>query len=200
VRSATTAPRPAARRWAAGLVAALITVFALAAVATAGRPAVVATPAASPSTAVVVTTARPTATIAPAASAAPAATPASVTRAATAAPVVAAAPAIASDPAAAVVSFYQLVTARRYGDAAGLWSTRMRSSYPPSSSIDQRFADTRSISADRAVVTSRGLDTARVDVFVTEVTSSGTRHWTGTWHLVRSGSVWLLDAPQLAPA
>jgi hypothetical protein len=106
----------------------------------------------------------------------------------------------AGDPATAVVSFYRLVTDRRYGDAAGLWSARMRSSYPPASNIDQRFADTRWIAADRAVTTFQGTDSATVSVYVTEVTTTGTRHWAGTWTIVRSGSTWLMDAPQLGPA
>jgi len=106
----------------------------------------------------------------------------------------------AGDPASAVVSFYRLVSDRQYLDAAGLWSARMRASYPPASNIDQRFADTRSITADRAVTTFQGPNTATVSVYVTEITSSGTRHWAGTWTIVRSGSAWLMDAPRLGPA
>ena len=105
-----------------------------------------------------------------------------------------------SDPAFAVVSFYRLVSQHQYGDAAGLWSASMRSSYPPSSNIYQRFADTRAITADRAVTVFQGPNTATVSVYLTEITSSGTRHWAGTWSVVRSGSTWLMDSPQLGPA
>lgn len=109
-------------------------------------------------------------------------------------------PVAASDPAATIVSFYRLITARQYADAAELWSARMRASYPPASNIDARFADTRSIVADRAVVTSQGLTQATVSVDITEVTTSGTRQWAGTWYLIRNGSAWLMDAPDLGPA
>jgi hypothetical protein len=104
------------------------------------------------------------------------------------------------DPASAVVSFYRFVSQHQYGDAAGLWSAQMRSSYPPASYIDQRFSDTRAITADRAVTIYQGPNTATVSVYLTEITSSGTRHWAGTWTTVRSGSTWLMDAPQLGPA
>ncbi|MDQ6858712.1 MAG: hypothetical protein M3Z65_06940, partial [Chloroflexota bacterium] len=139
----------------------------------------------------------PTPTLVP--TLAPAVTPAPATAVpATAAP--AAVPVSVADPAATVVSFYRLVTARQYADAARLWSARMQANYPPASNIDQRFADTRSISADSAVVTSQGLNTATVSVYLTEVTSSAARHWSGIWTMVRSGSGWLMDSPQLGPA
>ncbi|MDP9245938.1 MAG: hypothetical protein M3O64_04720, partial [Chloroflexota bacterium] len=109
-------------------------------------------------------------------------------------------PVSAVDPAATVVSFYRLVTARQYADAARLWSARMQANYPPASSVDQRFSDTRSLSADSAVVTAQGPTSATVSVYLTEVTSLGTRHWSGTWTMVRSESGWLMDSPQLGPA
>jgi len=144
----------------------------------------------------------PATTSTPAASS-PSAPAVSPTPAATAAPVATAAPAVivsTGDPAATVVSFYRLVTERRYGDAAAMWSARMQANYPPATNIDGRFADTRSISADSAVVTSRGLNEATVSVYLTEVTSAGTRHFSGTWYLIRNGGGWLMDAPSLGPA
>jgi eukaryotic-like serine/threonine-protein kinase len=171
-------------------------------------PATIGTRRAAPTSPVVAVTSIPQPTTAAPSTAAPTTPPTpepTDVPAPTAAPVVTAPPPAvlavrAGDPAAAVVSFYQLVTDGRYGDAAGLWSARMRSSYPPASNIDQRFADTRWIAADRAVTTFEGADAATVSVYVTEVTSSGTRHWAGTWTIVRSGSTWLMDAPQLGPA
>jgi serine/threonine-protein kinase len=200
-----------ARRWPLLAALAIIALLVLggAAIATRG-PSAVAVPSPTPRETVAgfavtppPTAARtsppptPTPTLAP--TPAPTATPAPATPVpATAAP--AAVPVSAADPAATVVSFYRLVTARQYADAARLWSARMQANYPPASNIDQRFADTRSISADSAVVTSQGLNTATVSVYLTEVTSSGTRHWSGTWTMVRSGSGWLMDSPQLGPA
>ena len=204
-------PRRALLGAMAVLVLALVGLLAARAaspVAVAGPIATVAGFTAAPVSATPGTTATPAAptrspaaaSTAPVATAAPAATAPPV---AIAPPVATAAPAVvisAGDPAATVVSFYRLVTARRYGDAAALWSARMQANYPPASNIDQRFADTVSISADSAVVTSRGLNEATVSVYLTEVTSAGTRHFSGTWYLIRSGNSWLMDAPSLGPA
>lgn len=33
-----------------------------------------------------------------------------------------------------------------------------------------------------------------------EVTSAGTRHFSGTWYLIRNGNSWLMDSPSLGPA
>jgi len=192
----------AGRRWRLLAALALIALVAVGGMATASRapgPLVAASP--TPTATVAGFAASPIPTSAPATPAPTVApTPASAATAvpATAAP--AAVPVSAADPAATAVSFYRLVTARQYADAARLWSARMQANYPPASNIDQRFAATRSISADSAVVTSQGLNNATVSVYLTEVTSSGTRHWSGTWSMVRSGSGWLMDSPQLGPA
>ena len=167
-----------------------------------GARAVSPVAVAGPAPTVAAFTATPIRT-APATPAAPATSTPTPAPAATAAPVATAAAAAAisaGDPAATVVSFYRLVTARQYGDAATLWSARMQANYPPATNIDQRFADTRSITADSAVVASRGLNEATVSVYLTEVTSAGTRHFSGTWYLIRNGTGWLMDAPSLGPA
>ncbi len=195
----------AGRRWPLLAALAIIALLVLGGVAIASRgpsPLAASTPTPGATVAGFAVTPAPTATLAstPAPSTpSPAATAAPAT-AAPATPPPAAVPVSAADPAATVVSFYRLVTARQYADAARLWSARMQANYPPATNIDGRFADTRSISADSAVVTSQGLNTATVSVYLTEVTSSGTRHWSGTWTMVRSGSGWLMDSPQLGPA
>ena len=210
VPSPTPGPGTAGRP-AAGIVAALVALLALAAIVVGLRIASgIPTPTPTPTIAGLAVTAEPIPSSISAASASPSPTAAptiaapTIAAPTTAAPAstvpVAAIPVAASDPAATILSFYRLVTDRQYVDSASLWSARMQANYPPASNINGRFADTRSIIADRAEVTSRGPNEATVSVYVTEVTTSGTRHWAGTWYLVRSGSVWLMDAPQLGPA
>lgn len=185
-----------AGRPAAAIVATLVALLALAAIVVGLRIAS-GIPTPTPTIAGLAVTTEPIPSSISAASASPSPTAAP----AIAAPAtVAVVPVAASDPAATIVSFYRLITARQYADAAELWSARMRASYPPPSNIDARFADTRSIVADRAVVTSQGLTQATVSADITEVTTSGTRHWAGTWYLIRNGSAWLMDAPDLGPA
>ena len=77
----------------------------------------------------------------------------------------------------------------------------MRAQYPPSEFIDQRFAQTHSLALNGARVVEQSADRAVVAVDLTEVIGSPpeTRRWVGTWTLVRSGSGWLMDAPNLAP-
>lgn len=187
-----------AGRPAAAIVAALVALLALAAIVVGLRIASgIPTPTPTPTIAGLAVTTEPIPSSISAASASPSPTAAPAIAAPATAAVV---PVAASDPAATIVSFYRLITARQYADAAELWSARMRASYPPPSNIDARFADTRSIVADRAVVTSQGLTQATVSADITEVTTSGTRHWAGTWYLIRNGSAWLMDAPDLGPA
>jgi len=77
----------------------------------------------------------------------------------------------------------------------------MRASYPPQTNIWGRFDRTRSIVARSASVTSANPASAAVAVDVIETLSDGTtRHWVGSWYLVRSGPGWLLDQPGLRPA
>lgn len=201
-------PTPAADtagRLVVGIVAALLVLTLAGIVVGARGVSGIPTPTPAPTIVRLAVTAAPTPSSTPPASVSPSPTPApTIAAPATAAPAstvpVAAIPVAASDPAATILSFYRLVTDRQYVDSASLWSAGMQANYPPASNINGRFADTRSIIADRAEVTSRGPNEATVSVYVTEVTTSGTRHWAGTWYLVRSGSVWLMDAPQLGPA
>jgi len=106
-----------------------------------------------------------------------------------------------SDPAAAVASFYDLVTAKRYADAAALWSPRMQAAYPPSTNIWGRFDATRAIRLVSSSVAVRSSTAATVNVEITETLNDGTvRRYAGQWYLVRSGSGWLMDQPALHPA
>jgi len=171
-----------------------------------------ARPAAAP---VAVTTAGPAATAAvlastssPAVTAAPTASPeptAEPTPEPTTAPALAPAPApvatIGGDPAGTIVTFYQLISGHDYVSASGLWSDRMRASYPPQTNIWGRFDATSSIVARSASLTSANPGSAAVAVDLIETRTDGSiRRWVGTWYLVRSGSGWLLDQPGLRAA
>jgi hypothetical protein len=78
----------------------------------------------------------------------------------------------------------------------------MRSQYPPDENIDGRFASTQRLTLTRSEVTNSDETngTATVAVDLTEVKSSGTQRWVGTWYLVRTESGWLMDRPALQPA
>ncbi|HEX9267741.1 MAG TPA: serine/threonine-protein kinase [Candidatus Limnocylindria bacterium] len=105
------------------------------------------------------------------------------------------------DPAGTIMAFYQLISGHDYASASGLWSDRMRASYPPQTNIWGRFDRTSSIVARSASLTSARPGSAAVAVDLIETLSDGTvRHWVGTWYLVRSGSGWLLDQPGLRAA
>lgn len=213
--------RAARGRSAAPVVVALLALALLTAggaFALARRPAVDA-PVGSPSaraaspTAVAAATTTPRlsgsaapATSAPAVKPAPTATPAPTTTpppaptaSPTPPPVVGRAGALAA-PASSVTTFYQLVAQHSYDRAAELWSAQMRSRYPPATNINGRFSGTTAIDVRRADIVSvdENGGTATVAVDLIEATSSGTRRWTGTWQLVRVGSAWLLDQPNLA--
>jgi serine/threonine-protein kinase len=168
------------------------------AVAPEAVPAATATPnATSP---VLASTSSPAVTATPTATPEPAPQPTDApTTVPTPAPVVAAA--VSGDPAGTILSFYQLISGHDYASASGLWSDRMRASYPPQTNIWGRFDATRSIVARSASVTSVTPGSAAVAVDLIETMSNGSmRRWVGTWYLVRSGSGWLLDQPGLRAA
>ena len=192
------------RRSVASVLAplALLAAFIGATLVFADRPAEVnpaaATGAPAPTAAVLANTSSP----APSASVEPTAEPTLVPTpapadAATLAPVVA----TKGDPAGTIVAFYQLISGHDYASASGMWSDRMRATYPPQTNIWGRFDRTRSIVARSASVTSANPGSAAVAVDLIETLSDGTtRHWVGSWYLVRSGPGWLLDQPGLRPA
>jgi hypothetical protein len=142
----------------------------------------------------------PTATPEPTAEPTPEPT-AEPTAQATTAPTPAAVAAVTGDPAGTIVAFYQLISGHDYAAASGLWSDRMRASYPPQTNIWGRFDATRSIVARSASLVSANPGSAAVAVDLIETRTDGSvRRWVGTWLLVRFGSGWLLDQPGLRAA
>jgi cytoskeletal protein RodZ len=103
----------------------------------------------------------------------------------------------ADDPSSAVQDFYARVATHDFGDAAALWSPRMREAFPPTQNIDQRFSGTRALTVQRADVASESGNRAAVAVDLDESTGDGQHHWSGTWYVVRGPDGWLLDQPQL---
>ena len=162
------------------------------------RPLAVATSAPAPTAAVLANTSSP----APSPSAEPTAEPIAVpTPAPAAATTPASVVATKGDPAGTILAFYELISGHDYASALGMWSDRMRATYPPQTNIWGRFDRTRSIVARSASVTSANPGSAAVAVDLIETLSDGTiRHWVGSWYLVRSGPGWLLDQPGLRPA
>ena len=104
-------------------------------------------------------------------------------------------------PDSAVRSFYARLNQADFGGAAGLWTAHMRSAFPPAQNIDSRFAQTRSLSVQRADVVSMDAAHGRATVALTltEVVGSPpqTRTYTGDWYLVHGSNGWLLDQPDL---
>jgi hypothetical protein len=165
-------------------------------------PVAVATATPASTAAVLASTSSPAVTAAPTASPEPTAEP---TPEPTTAPAIAPAPApvatVGGDPAGTIVTFYQLVSGHDYLSASGLWSDRMRASYPPQTNIWGRFDATRSIVARSASLVSANPGSAAVAVDLIETRTDGSvRRWVGTWFLVRFGSGWLLDQPGLRAA
>jgi hypothetical protein len=171
---------------------------------TAVSPVAVATATPVPTAAVLASTSSPAATATPTASPDPTVEPTPApTEAPTAPPT--REPVVATmasgGPAETIVAFYGLISGHNYSAASGLWSDRMRASYPPQTNIWGRFDRTRSIVARSASLTSANPGSASVAVDLIETLSDGSvRHWVGTWYLVRSGSGWLLDRPGLRAA
>jgi Protein kinase domain len=202
------------RRSAAPLLAALalLVAFVGGTLAFAGArptsvaPVAVATATPASTAAVLASTGSPAVTPAPTVTPEPTAEPtpeptAAPTVAPTVAPTRAPVATVSGDPAGTIVTFYQLVSGHDYASASGLWSDRMRASYPPQTNIWGRFDRTSSIVARSASLTSAQPGSAAVAVDLIETLSDGSvRHWVGTWYLVRSGSGWLLDQPGLRAA
>jgi LysM repeat protein len=108
----------------------------------------------------------------------------------------------AATPDAAVRSFYALIEQGKLDQAAGLWSQRMRSAYPPAENIVSRFARTQALTVSRSDVVQLDAANGRatVAVCVQEVVGpapSATRQYVGNWYLVRGPGGWLLDQPSL---
>ncbi|MEK6226154.1 MAG: serine/threonine-protein kinase [Chloroflexota bacterium] len=194
------------RRSPAALLAALVLLLAFiggslvlaGARPTALAPVALATATPISTVAVLASTSSPEVTAAPAVTAEPTPEP---TAAPAPAPTLAPVATVSGDPARTIVTFYQLISGHDYASASGLWSDRMRATYPPQTNIWGRFDSTRSIVARSASLTSSNPGSAAVAVDLIETLSDGSiRHWVGTWYLVRAGSGWLLDQPGLRPA
>ena len=115
-------------------------------------------------------------------------------------PVVQRAAPATSSPIAAINAFYAYDTQHNFSAAASTWSSHMRAEYPPPVYINDRFAATSYIGLQSARVLYQDGSTATVSVYVVEIYAGKTRHWAGTWQLVRSGNSWLLNQPNLRAA
>jgi hypothetical protein len=115
-------------------------------------------------------------------------------------PVVAAEPGPAvvavADPIDAVAAFYGNVADGNFDAAYSLWSDRMRATFPRQGNLDDRFANTASITFHELYVAEMSGDRATVQANFTETYDSGaSRVFIGYWELIRVDGRWLLDAP-----
>ena len=95
-----------------------------------------------------------------------------------------------------VASFYRDVAAGDFDAAYGLWSDRMKATYPRQENLDDRFADTASITFEQLNVVSQTSSSATVQAnFVETYDSGSSREFVGYWELINVGGRWLLDAP-----
>jgi len=106
----------------------------------------------------------------------------------------------AGDPTGSVAGFYQAVAAHQFDAAAALWSAQMQANYPPGEFINHRFAYTQQMDLRQARTLGNNGQVATVYIDLIEVYAGSTRHWVGTWQLVRSSSGWLLNQPDLRAA
>jgi hypothetical protein len=99
-------------------------------------------------------------------------------------------------PDDAVAAFYSDVVADRFDDAYGLWSDRMKATYPRQENLDNRFDETAAITFDALYVAEESASAATVQANFLETYDSGaSRRFIGYWRLVRVNGRWLLDAP-----
>jgi hypothetical protein len=142
-------------------------------------PTVAPTPAPTPPT-----------TATPQPTAAPTARPPSITPAPTAIVVA------ASNPVDAVAAFYGHVVSGSFDAAYGLWSDRMRATYPRTANLDERFDETADITFRELYVAEQTSDRATVQANFTETYDSGSsRTFIGYWRLVLVDGSWVLDEP-----
>ncbi|HEX2140896.1 MAG TPA: hypothetical protein VHK28_01305, partial [Candidatus Limnocylindria bacterium] len=100
------------------------------------------------------------------------------------------------EPQDSVTRFYSLVSAGRFDEAYGLWSDRMRASYPRQVNLDDRFAQTASVTVHRLALVANDGRRAVVAIDFTETYDTGSwRRFDGSWELVNVGGGWLLDVP-----
>jgi hypothetical protein len=102
----------------------------------------------------------------------------------------------AAGPADAVAAFYASVAAGNFDAAYDLWSQRMHTTYPRSENLDNRFAETASVSFDELYVAEQSADRATVQANFVETYDSGvSRSFVGYWRLALVDGRWLLDEP-----
>jgi hypothetical protein len=103
-------------------------------------------------------------------------------------------------PDAVVTAYYRLAAAHRFDEALALWDEDLRANLPPAQYPDQRFARTTVLRVDKVVVTSQDGSVAIVATDLTESTGGAEWHWVGSWRLVLTRGVWLLDRPDFKSA
>jgi len=101
------------------------------------------------------------------------------------------------DPKDAVISFYNLMGAGEFRQAAQMWTHHMKAVWDPQSTIDQRFEGTQSTTVESVQLVNRTGHDATVSVTVYDQEKPGSNRSSGTydltWFLVKSDSHRLLD-------
>ena len=101
-----------------------------------------------------------------------------------------------AQPDDAVAAFYRNVTGGSFDAAYALWSDRMKATYPRQENLDDRFAETASITFEQLNVVSETRSSATVQAnFVETYDSGSSREFIGYWELINVEGRWLLDAP-----
>jgi hypothetical protein len=99
-------------------------------------------------------------------------------------------------PADTVAEFYRYVAAGEFDAAYGLWSDRMKATYPRQGNLDERFDNTASITFRALYVAEQDANDATVQANFGETYDSGaSRQFIGYWRLTRREGRWLLDEP-----
>ncbi len=95
-----------------------------------------------------------------------------------------------------VADFYRYVAAGEFDAAYGLWSDRMKATYPRQGNLDERFANTASVTFQALYMTEQHANNATVQANFTQTYDSGaSRQFIGYWRLTRRDGRWLLDEP-----
>jgi uncharacterized lipoprotein YmbA len=104
-------------------------------------------------------------------------------------------------PVETVQAFYRHISQGEFDAAADLWTDNMKRRYPPEENIRQRFSQTWSIRLEDARLASMSQDSEQASVAVQIVEVQGApptpQRVTGTWWLLRSSNIWLMDRPAL---
>jgi hypothetical protein len=108
----------------------------------------------------------------------------------------------AASPDRSVRMFFDLVSARRYDEAAQLWTPRLRSSVDPAKEIGARFgpASQLKLTRDDVLAVDAGQGIATVAVTWTDVEGGVTRHYTGEVYLATGAAGWRWDKYAISAA